>query len=116
MADVKAVMVILFAVWSSHILQTVYSAGECGSTPISTVGLSLSPCIGAASNARASVPASCCTQVRNALAMPACLCAVFLSPVARQVGINPAIAITIPKRCNIANRPAGKKCGSYIVP
>nr|ABK25641.1 unknown [Picea sitchensis] len=116
MAIVKAMAVILIAVWSSHILQTAYGAGECGKTPINTVALSLSPCIGAANNAKASVPPACCTQVRKTLAMPACLCAVFLSPIAKQAGINPAVAVSIPKRCKIANRSAGKKCGSYIVP
>ena len=116
MANVKAMAMLLMALCSSFMLQTAYGAGECGKTPINTVALSLSPCIGAASNAKASVPPACCTQVKKVLTMPACMCAVFLSPIAKQAGINPAVAIGIPKRCNIANRYAGKKCGKYIVP
>nr|ABK20923.1 unknown [Picea sitchensis] len=116
MANIKAMAVILMALWSSFILQIAYGAGECGKTPINTVALSMSPCIGAANNAKVSVPPACCTQVKKVLAMPKCMCAVFLSPIAKQAGINPAVAITIPKRCKIANRSAGKKCGSYIVP
>lgn len=43
---------------------------------------------------------------------PKCLCAAILSPIAKNAGANPAIAVIIPKRCNIKNRPIGKKCGS----
>ncbi|KAG5068909.1 hypothetical protein JHK85_001286 [Glycine max] len=28
-------------------------------------------------------------------------------------GADPKVAITIPKRCNLANRPIGYKCGHY---
>ncbi|CAI9768469.1 unnamed protein product [Fraxinus pennsylvanica] len=93
------------------------AAGECGRTPINSAATSLSPCLGAASNVRAKVTPACCTKV-NALikSAPRCLCAVLLSPLAKNAGIKPAIAITIPKRCNIRSRPAGKKCGRYTVP
>ncbi|KAI9075733.1 hypothetical protein K1719_042349 [Acacia pycnantha] len=37
-------------------------------------------------------------------------------PATGNAKINPAIALTVPKRCNIRNRPAGKKCGRYTVP
>ncbi|TYI94062.1 hypothetical protein E1A91_D02G177000v1 [Gossypium mustelinum] len=40
----------------------------------------------------------------------------MLSNTAKSSGIKPRIAITIPKRCNIANRPIGYKCGAYILP
>ncbi|XP_071701394.1 non-specific lipid transfer protein GPI-anchored 5 [Rutidosis leptorrhynchoides] len=98
-------------------MDVVNGAGECGKTPIRSAALSLSPCLGAGSNARAKVPPMCCTKV-NALikTAPKCLCAVLLSPLASKAGIKPAIAITIPKRCNIKRRPVGKKCGRYIVP
>jgi hypothetical protein len=42
---------------------------------------------------------------------PKCLCAVMLSDTARKAGVKPAVAMTIPKRCAIANRPVGYKCG-----
>ncbi|MFQ6644421.1 hypothetical protein Gotur_018670 [Gossypium turneri] len=35
----------------------------------------------------------------------------MLSNTAKSSEIKPEIAITIPKRCNIANRPIGYKCG-----
>ena len=42
---------------------------------------------------------------------PSCLCAVMLSGTARAAGIKPEVAITIPKRCNMTDRPVGYKCG-----
>uniref|UniRef100_A0A2N9ESP1 Bifunctional inhibitor/plant lipid transfer protein/seed storage helical domain-containing protein n=1 Tax=Fagus sylvatica TaxID=28930 RepID=A0A2N9ESP1_FAGSY len=91
----------------------VDAAGECGKTPIRSAAASLSPCLSAAGNANAKVPPTCCTKVGALIkTAPKCLCAVLLSPLAKQAGIKPAIAITIPKRCNISNRPVGKKCGS----
>jgi hypothetical protein len=35
----------------------------------------------------------------------------MLSDTARKAGVKPAVAMTIPKRCAIANRPVGYKCG-----
>lgn len=88
------------------------AAGECGKSPIGSVAASLAPCLAATRNVRAKVPPACCARVGAMIRMsPRCLCAVLLSPMARQANINPAIAVTIPKRCNIRNRPAGKKCG-----
>ncbi|XP_065875583.1 non-specific lipid transfer protein GPI-anchored 19 [Euphorbia lathyris] len=111
------VSIVLFLVASNTLLLGVYGAGECGKTPINTAAASMSPCLTAAGNAKASVPPTCCTKVAALInAAPKCLCAVLLSPLASQAGIKPAIAITIPKRCNIKNRHAGKKCGRYIVP
>lgn len=87
--------------------------GACGRTPLRRAALSLSPCLGAARNGRARVTPICCGRVGALIrTAPRCLCAVLLSPLARQAGINPGVAISIPKRCNIRNRPAGKRCGS----
>ncbi|XP_048136793.1 non-specific lipid transfer protein GPI-anchored 15-like [Rhodamnia argentea] len=108
---------VLFLVCSMASLQGAIAAGECGKTPISTAAVSLSPCLSAAGNAKAKVPPACCTKVGALIATaPKCLCAVLLSPLAKQAGINLGIAITIPKRCNIKKRPVGKKCGKYTVP
>ncbi|KAF7850704.1 hypothetical protein BT93_L5088 [Corymbia citriodora subsp. variegata] len=109
--------ILMVLVVSSGLVQEASAAGECGRIPIGSAAASLSPCLGAAKNARAKVPPACCTKV-NALirTSPRCLCAVLLSPLAKQAGIMPATAISIPKRCNIRNRPAGKKCGRYTVP
>ncbi|KAK3421401.1 hypothetical protein EUGRSUZ_G02057, partial [Eucalyptus grandis] len=97
---------------SNGLVQKASAAGECGRTPIGSAAASLSPCLGAAKDARAKVPPACCTRV-NALigTSPRCFCAVLLSPLAKQAGIMPATAISIPKRCNLKNGPAGKKCG-----
>ncbi|KAL5554167.1 hypothetical protein UlMin_041568 [Ulmus minor] len=101
-----------FFIWEG-----VDAAGECGKTPIRSAAASLSPCLSSAKNAKSKVPPACCAKVGGLIkANPRCLCAVLLSPLAKQAGINPGIAITIPKRCNIRNRPAGKKCGRYTVP
>ncbi|XP_050374110.1 non-specific lipid transfer protein GPI-anchored 15 [Argentina anserina] len=107
----------VFLVAMQFFVEEVGAAGECGKTPIRAAATSLSPCLSAAGNARAKVPPACCTKVGALIkTAPKCLCAVLLSPLAKQAGINPAIAIAIPKRCNIRNRPAGKKCGRYVVP
>ncbi|KAM5566572.1 non-specific lipid transfer protein GPI-anchored 15 [Rosa sericea] len=115
----KACLVLsfVFLVATQFFVEEVGAAGECGRTPIRSAATSLSPCLSAAGNARAKVPPTCCTKVGALVkAAPKCLCAVLLSPLAKQARINPAIAITIPKRCNIRNRPVGKKCGRYVVP
>ncbi|KAL8105758.1 non-specific lipid transfer protein GPI-anchored 15 [Apium graveolens] len=110
-------IVLLYLLASQTIIQEAEAAGECGKTPIQTAATSLSPCIGAAGNVRAKVTPNCCTKVNALLrTAPRCLCAVLLSPLAKSAGIKPGIAITIPKRCNIRNRPVGKKCGRYVVP
>ncbi|KAH9316574.1 hypothetical protein KI387_025201 [Taxus chinensis] len=117
MASGKGSAVVIMAMMMMLcITEQAIGAGECGKTPVNVVAQSLSPCIGAANNAKAKVTPACCAQVRKTMAMPACMCAVFLSPLAKQAGINLGIAITIPKRCNIKNRPVGKKCGRYVVP
>ena len=44
-----------------------------------------------------------------------CICAVFLSPVAKEDVMNHVVAITIPKRCKIVNRHIGQKCGNKFL-
>ncbi|KAK4264097.1 hypothetical protein QN277_029432 [Acacia crassicarpa] len=111
---VSVTVLMLLMLMASHMTE---AAGECGRTPIGSVAASLAPCLPATGNVRARVPPACCARVGAMIRMsPRCLCAVLLSPMARQAKINPAIALTVPKRCNIRNRPAGKKCGRYTVP
>lgn len=88
-----------------------HGAGECGRQPADRVALKLAPCAAATQNPRAPVPPACCAQVRAIGRNPKCLCAVMLSGTARKAGVKPAVAMTIPKRCAIANRPIGYKCG-----
>ncbi|CAJ1941936.1 unnamed protein product [Sphenostylis stenocarpa] len=114
MRDLKGTVAVLMFVLASEVLILgADGAGECGKTPIGSAAASLSPCLSAVSNVKAKVPLTCCARVAALLSTaPRCLCAVLLSPLAKQAKINLATAITIPKRCNIKNRPAGKKCGS----
>ncbi|KAJ4710196.1 Protease inhibitor/seed storage/lipid transfer protein family protein [Melia azedarach] len=115
-SKMKAICFVTFLVLLLAVKE-IEAAGECGKTPIRSAAASLSPCLGAAGNARSPVPPICCSKVGALIrAAPKCLCAVLLSPLAKQAGIKPAIAITIPKRCNIRRRPVGKKCGRYTLP
>ncbi|XP_078178985.1 uncharacterized protein LOC144573154 [Carex rostrata] len=94
----------------------VNGAGECGKTSPDTMAFRLAPCASAATDANAQVSSQCCSQVQSFTQNPGCLCAVLLSNTAKSAGIKPEIAITIPKRCNFANRPVGYKCGAYTLP
>ncbi|CAJ2670575.1 putative lipid-transfer protein DIR1 [Trifolium pratense] len=95
----------------------VESAGECGrGTTPDNEAFKLAPCASAASDENASVSQSCCAQVKKLGQNPSCLCAVMLSNTAKMSGADPQIAVTIPKRCNIATRPIGYKCGPYTLP
>lgn len=92
-------------------LEKVDGASACGKSTPDNEAMKLAPCATAAQDVNAAVPDSCCQQVKIIGQTPACLCAVMLSNTAKSSGIKPEIAITIPKRCNIANRPVGYKCG-----
>lgn len=89
----------------------VDAAGECGKSSPDNEAFKLAPCAEAAQDEKAAVSAGCCAQVKKIGQSPSCLCAVMLSNTAKASGIKPEIAMTIPKRCNIANRPVGYKCG-----
>ncbi|XP_057983855.1 uncharacterized protein LOC131168443 [Malania oleifera] len=92
------------------------AAGECGKSDPNKEAVKLAPCAGAAQDENVIVPAKCCELARAISRNPSCLCAVMMSDVAKNSGMKPAIFITIPKRCNIADRPVGYKCGSYTLP
>ncbi|KAK9289869.1 hypothetical protein L1049_008030 [Liquidambar formosana] len=97
-------------------LERVDGAGECGKSSPENEAMKLAPCAMAAQDAKAAVSDSCCLQVKNLGQNPSCLCAVMLSQTAKSSGVKPEIAVTIPKRCNLANRPVGYKCGDYTLP
>ncbi|KAL3731228.1 hypothetical protein ACJRO7_028149 [Eucalyptus globulus] len=104
-----SIMMVLAAL--NGFIQEASVAGECGKTPIRMAFASLSPCLGAARDARAKVPPACCAEVSMLIQIgPRCLCTVLLSPAAKEARIIPAAAISIPKRCNISS--AGSQCGS----
>ncbi|KAE9600906.1 hypothetical protein Lal_00011194 [Lupinus albus] len=95
----------------------VNGAGECGkSTTPDNEAFKLAPCASAGQDENASVSQSCCAQIKILGQNPSCLCAVMFSNIAKMSGVNPKVAITIPKRCNLANRPVGYKCGPYTLP
>ncbi|GAY51785.1 hypothetical protein CUMW_136880 [Citrus unshiu] len=107
------VALFVFLLVSETLIEETDAAGECGRTPIRSAAASLTPCLGAARNGRAKPPPICCSKLGALIrTAPRCLCAVLLSPLAKQAGIRPAIAISIPKRCNL-RRPVGKKCGKH---
>ncbi|XP_027334994.1 putative lipid-transfer protein DIR1 [Abrus precatorius] len=98
-------------------IHRVEAAGECGrSTTPDNEALKLAPCVSAAQDENASVSQSCCAQIQKIGQNPSCLCAVMLSNTAKMSGVEAKVAITIPKRCNLANRPVGYKCGPYTLP
>ncbi|KAK4579331.1 hypothetical protein RGQ29_029121 [Quercus rubra] len=91
----------------------VFGAGECGKSSIDNEVMKLAPCALAAHDEKAEVSDKCCTVVKDIDV--SCLCAIMLSNIAKSSGIKPEVAITIPKRCNIANRPVGYKCGGVLM-
>ncbi|MFX6573964.1 protease inhibitor/seed storage/LTP family protein [Acinetobacter baumannii] len=92
------------------------AAGECPRSTPDKEALKLAPCASAAQNPKAKPTSGCCAQVMQLGRNPKCLCAVMLSNTAKRSGVKPQIAMTIPKRCNIAKRPVGYKCGPYRLP
>ncbi|XP_042511010.1 putative lipid-transfer protein DIR1 [Macadamia integrifolia] len=97
-------------------IDKVHGAGECGSTPVESEALKLAPCIMAGQDANTTPSDRCCLQIKEIGKNPSCLCAVMLSQTAKSAGVKPEVAVTIPKRCNLANRPVGYKCGAYTLP
>ncbi|KAK9168289.1 hypothetical protein Syun_000429 [Stephania yunnanensis] len=94
----------------------VNGAGECGRSSPDNEAFKLAPCMMAAQDPNAAVTSNCCIQVKKLGQNPPCLCAVMLSNTAKAAGVKPEVAVTIPKRCNIADRPIGYKCGAYTMP
>ncbi|KAF5195592.1 Bifunctional inhibitor/lipid-transfer protein/seed storage 2S albumin superfamily protein [Thalictrum thalictroides] len=97
-------------------LERADGAGECGRTSPDAVAWKLLPCASAVRDKNADVSADCCTQVKKIGQNPTCLCAVMLSNTAKMSGADPEVAITIPKRCKLDDRPVGMKCGAYTLP
>jgi hypothetical protein len=111
--EMKGLLLLVIAlVASAACLVTVRGAGECGATPPDRMALKLAPCASAAQNPSSAPSNGCCTAVHTiGKQSPQCLCAVMLSKTAKKSGIKPEVAITIPKRCNLVDRPVGYKCG-----
>ena len=104
---------LLVVIVSAFGLESAYGAtsNACGKSTPDNEAVKLAPCAAAAQDEKAAVSDSCCLQVKKIGQNPNCLCAVLLSDTAKSSGIKPEVAITIPKRCNFANRPVGYKCG-----
>ncbi|KAK8631039.1 hypothetical protein V6N13_079804 [Hibiscus sabdariffa] len=95
---------------------TGYYYGPCGKHDIEKEAEKLEPCTYAAQHWRAPVSERCCTVMEKKVKNPACLCAVLFTQTAYNAGVRPEIAVSIPKRCNIVDRPVGYKCGVGIIP
>ncbi|KAL6278014.1 hypothetical protein ACE6H2_021615 [Prunus campanulata] len=106
----------LVAVICTSCLEKVDGASACGKSSPDDEAIKLAPCASAAQDANAPVSSGCCQQVKRLGQNPSCLCAVLLSDTAKNAGVKAEVAITIPKRCNFANRPVGYKCGPYTLP
>lgn len=94
----------------------VDGAGECGRANPDMEAFKLAPCAEAANDDSTTPSSRCCAQVKKIGQNPKCLCAVMLSNTAKSSGIKLQTAITIPKRCNLADRPIGYQCGAYTLP
>ncbi|KAF9679974.1 hypothetical protein SADUNF_Sadunf06G0071700 [Salix dunnii] len=72
--------------------------------------MKLAPCA-AAQNEMAAVSDICCIQVKGTGQTWSCFCAAMLSDTAEASEIKSEIAITIPNRGNLANRPVDYESG-----
>ncbi|KAK3037475.1 LOW QUALITY PROTEIN: hypothetical protein RJ639_031969 [Escallonia herrerae] len=89
------------------VLEKVDGAGPCGKSSPDNEAMKLAPCAAAAQDEKSAWLLPSSEENRP----EPCLCAVMLSDTAKSSGIKPEVAMTIPKRCNIADRPVGYKCG-----
>ncbi|KAL6626265.1 hypothetical protein ACP70R_029991 [Stipagrostis hirtigluma subsp. patula] len=112
----KLLVVAVALVLAGVALEGADGAGECGRASADRVALRLAPCIAAADDPESTPSSSCCSAVHTIGQSPSCLCAVMLSNTCKAAGIKPEVAITIPKRCNFADRPVGYKCGTTRCP
>ncbi|CAL5067648.1 unnamed protein product [Urochloa decumbens] len=109
---------VLLAGGDTAVLAAPAAGGECGGTRPDHLALKLAPCASAVEDPASAPSASCCAAVRDVgrRHSPDCLCALLLSDTVRHSGVNLDAVITIPKRCNLASRPIGYKCGEYTLP
>ncbi|OMO72935.1 hypothetical protein COLO4_27389 [Corchorus olitorius] len=116
-APMKFICVLMFVmVLSIAGFNGVHGYGEygpCGKHNVEKEAEKLEPCTWAAKDLYAPVSRRCCAIMEKKLKTPGCLCAIMFTNTARNAGIKPEIAVTIPKRCNIAVRPVGHKCGAF---
>lgn len=92
-----------------------YGVGECGKSSPDLEALKLGPCAAAAQDESVHVSVRCCSLVKKLGQNSRCLCAVIFSNTSKTSGVKPECAVTIPKRCNIADRPVGYKCGGMLI-
>ncbi|XP_065870944.1 uncharacterized protein [Euphorbia lathyris] len=111
---VKSLCVVAFLV--AFALYGANAAGECGKQTADQVAQSMQSCAPASQNADAAVSAECCALAAKMVDNPQCMCAVAYSDTIRNSGGKPENALSIPKRCGLANRPAGQKCGAVSIP
>jgi hypothetical protein len=88
-----------------------HGSSECGRASADRVALHFASCISSTDDLQSTPTSGCCSTVHTIGRSPNCLYAVMLSGTTRAAGIKPEVAITIPKRCNMADRRVGYKCG-----
>lgn len=108
--------VFLFLFLVAAVLTAEHRASAAGQCAAESEAWKMAPCIQAGQNANAPVSTGCCNAIHKYTNDPACLCAIMLSKTAKAAGIDPAIAISIPQRCQFSDRPVGYKCGAYTLP
>ncbi|KAH9542845.1 hypothetical protein CY35_13G028800 [Sphagnum magellanicum] len=77
----------------------------------------LVPCLPASKSLSVPPSRQCCTNVAAMGRGPAganCLCSLLNNPLARSQGVQPRIAITIPRRCRLPV-PKGQRCNGIPV-
>ncbi|KAI5076655.1 hypothetical protein GOP47_0008720 [Adiantum capillus-veneris] len=113
---------VVLVMWGLVVVWGVAVEGKGSKTPdpcpggTRTVSYGMVSCLPPAKDEDAKPDATCCAKVVELSNNPACLCACLTSPLARLVGINPIVALSIPKRCNLDSRPVGYQCAGGSVP
>ncbi|KAL8050276.1 hypothetical protein ABFS82_06G072300 [Erythranthe guttata] len=112
----SCIVFVVFVLVGIFTLNGANAAGECPNSTPDMEAMKLIPCASAVQDPNSAVSGGCCAQVKKIGQNPKCLCAVLLSNMAKAAGVKPEIAVTIPKRCNLTDRPVGYKCGAYTLP
>ncbi|MCO5558460.1 hypothetical protein L7F22_012043 [Adiantum nelumboides] len=76
----------------------------------------LASCLPATKDENEQPTSDCCSKVKEIGSFyPDCLCACVTYRLARLMGVNPVIALSIPKRCQIEARPVGYECADVDI-
>ncbi|MCO5581393.1 hypothetical protein L7F22_035277 [Adiantum nelumboides] len=100
--------VIMIIMWGA--VQVCSGEDPCPSSTV-TDCYELASCLPATKDENVQPTSGCCSKVKEIGSFyPDCLCACVTYRLARLMGVKPAIALSIPKRCQIEARPVGYEC------